>query len=316
MDPVDRIPIVAIVGPTAVGKTAAAVELAKRVGGEVVCADSRTVYRGMDIGTAKPTPAQRARVPHHLLDVADPQEVFTVQRFQALAREAIAGIRRRGRVPLLVGGSGLYVRAVLDGLRIPPVPPDWALRRRLEEEEHRDPGVLHRRLREVDPVAAFRIHPTNVRRLIRALEIWHHTGTPPSLLQTREPSEVDALRIGLQMDRRALYARIDRRVLEQVESGLVEEVARLVAAGVSPDAPAMQGLGYKEIVAFLRGEVTLEEAVWTLQRNTRRYARRQLIWFRADPAIHWIDVTGLGPVEVAERIASLLASRAGAHRLS
>ena len=315
MDPVDRIPIVAIVGPTAVGKTAAAVELAERVGGEVVCADSRTVYRGMDIGTAKPTPAQRARVPHHLLDVADPKEVFTVRRFQALASEAIAGIRSRGRVPLLVGGSGLYVRAVLDGLRIPPVPPDWALRRQLEEEERRQPGVLYRRLRAVDPVAALRIHPTNVRRLVRALEIWYHTETPPTLLQAREPTEGDALRIGLGMDRRVLYERIDRRVLEQVESGLVEEVARLLEGGVPPDAPAMQGLGYKEIVAFLRGEVTLEEAVRTLQRNTRRYARRQLIWFRADPAIHWLDVTGLTPAEVAERIASLLASRRGVHRL-
>ncbi|MDR7568846.1 MAG: tRNA (adenosine(37)-N6)-dimethylallyltransferase MiaA, partial [Armatimonadota bacterium] len=255
-----RLPVLAIVGPTAVGKTEVAVLVAERIGGEILCADSRTVYRGMDIGTAKPSPQLRARVPHHLLDVVEPHEVFTVQRFQQLARETIARIRARDRVPMLVGGTGLYVRAVLDGLRIPPVPPDWELRRRLEEEEHRQPGVLFRRLREVDPESAARIHPTNLRRLIRALEIWHHLGVPPSQVRARGPEE-PSLRVGLTMDRRMLYARIDRRIDEQLQAGFVEEVRRLLAGGVPPSAPALQALGYREIAAHLHGEMSLAEAI-------------------------------------------------------
>ncbi|MCS7172639.1 MAG: tRNA (adenosine(37)-N6)-dimethylallyltransferase MiaA [Armatimonadetes bacterium] len=293
-----RLPILAIVGPTAVGKTEVAVLVAERVGGEILCADSRTVYRGMDIGTAKPSPQLRARVPHHLLDVADPHEVFTVQRFQQLAREVLVQVRARGRVPVLVGGTGLYVRAILDGLQIPPVPPDWELRRRLEEEEYRHPGVLYARLREVDPESASRIHPANLRRLIRALEIWHHLGVPPSQIRSRGPEE-PSLRVGLTMDRGMLYTRIDRRIEEQLQAGFVEEVRRLLEGGVPPSAPALQALGYREIAAYLRGEVSLAEAISRWRRNTRRYARRQLIWFRADPRIQWLDVTGLPPEAVA-----------------
>ncbi|MDR5709004.1 MAG: tRNA (adenosine(37)-N6)-dimethylallyltransferase MiaA [Armatimonadota bacterium] len=305
-----RLPVLAIVGPTAVGKTEVAVLVAERIGGEILCADSRTVYRGMDIGTAKPSPQLRARVPHHLLDVVEPHEVFTVQRFQQLARETIARIRARDRVPMLVGGTGLYVRAVLDGLRIPPVPPDWELRRRLEEEEHRQPGVLFRRLREVDPESAARIHPTNLRRLIRALEIWHHLGVPPSQVRARGPEE-PSLRVGLTMDRRMLYARIDRRIDEQLQAGFVEEVRRLLAGGVPPSAPALQALGYREIAAHLHGEMSLAEAISRWRRNTRRYARRQLIWFRADPQVQWLDVTGLPPEGVAERVVQLVHAEVG-----
>ncbi len=292
------------------GKSEAAVLVAERIRGEVICADSRTVYRGMDIGTAKPTPAMRARVPHHLLDVVDPREVFTVRRFQQLAQQAIAEIRARGRVPLLVGGTGLYVQAVLDGLQIPPVPPDWALRQRLEEEERNQPGVLFSRLQEIDPLTAARIPPRNLRRVIRALEIWYHLGIPPSQARGRGPEE-PSLRIGLTMDRRALYGRIDRRIDEQLAAGLVEEVRRLVASGVPLHAPSMQGLGYKEIAAYLIGEVDLEEAVQQLRRNTRHYARRQLIWFRADPRIRWLDVTGLPPEAVAEQIMALVHAEVG-----
>jgi tRNA dimethylallyltransferase len=291
-----------LVGPTAVGKSAVAVEVAERIGAEIVCADSRTVYRGMDIGTAKPTPRMRGRVPHYLLDVADPREVFTVRDFQRMGRSAIEGIRSRGRVPLLAGGTGLYVRAVLDGLDIPEAPPDWALRRQWEAEERTEPGVLYRRLQGRDPTAAAEIPRSNIRRIIRALEVIRHTGRPISEQRRRAPVDVDAVQVGLTMDRAALYERIDRRALEQIEAGLVEEVRGLLEAGLDPQLPSMLGLGYREIVAYLRREVELDEAVRTLQRNTRRYAKRQLTWFRADPRIRWIAVDGMDAAEVAERV--------------
>jgi tRNA dimethylallyltransferase len=297
--------LVVICGPTAVGKTAAAVELASQLGGEIVCADSRTLYRGMDIGTAKPTAEQRRRVPHHLIDVADPDQPLTVATYRVLALQAVEAIRRRGRVPLLVGGTGLYIRAVVDGWTIPAVPPDPALRARLEEEERARPGSLHARLRQVDPVAAARTHPHNVRRLVRALEVYAHTGRPISELQRADPIGA-AVQVGLTMDRAALYRRIEARVRDQLECGLVEEVRTLLARGYDPRLPAMQGLGYKEIAAFLRGECSLEEAVARLVRNTRHYARRQWIWFRRDPRIRWLDVDDLAPAQVADAIAAML----------
>jgi len=301
----NKIPLVVVVGPTAVGKSTAAVELAERLGGEVVCADSRTVYRGMDIGTAKPTPAMRARVPHHLLDVVDPTEVFTVWEFQRLASEAIAQIRARGRVPLLVGGTGLYVRAVVDGLVIPQVPPDWAARRLWEEEERQQPGVLYRRLRELDPQAAARILPQNLRRVIRALEVVVHTGRPFSEQARREEGEL-AVQLGLVVDRMRLHERIRRRIQEQLQAGLVEEVRGLVARGVDPSKPAMQGLGYKELIPYIRGEVSLEQAIRQLERNTRRYAKRQWTWLRADPRIRWVNVEDWPPQVVAARLLEIL----------
>jgi tRNA dimethylallyltransferase len=296
---------VVVVGPTAVGKSACAVELAERLGGEVVCADSRTVYRGMDIGTAKPTEAMRARVPHHLLDVVDPWEVFTVWEFQRLAREAIADIRARGKVPILVGGTGLYVKAVVDGLVIPQVPPDWAARRAWEEEERQQPGVLYRRLQELDPEAASRIPPRNVRRVIRALEVCVRTGEAFSALARRQPGE-EAVQVGLTADRARLYERIRQRIEEQLRAGLVEEVRALLRRGVDPALPAMQGLGYKELVPYVLGRTTLEEAVRTLERNTRRYAKRQWTWFRADPRVRWVDVDDLPPQAVADRVLEVL----------
>lgn len=312
---VRALPLLVVVGPTAVGKSAVAVELAERLGGEVVCADSRTVYRGMDIGTAKPTAALRARVPHHLLDVADPEEVFTVWDFQRLARQAIADIRARGRVPILVGGTGLYVRAVVDGLLIPQVPPDWATRRAWEEQERQQPGVLYRRLMELDPEAASRIPPQNLRRVIRALEVVVHTGRPFSQLARREAGE-EAFQVGLTVDRPGLYERISRRIQQQLAAGLVEEVRALLARGVDPSRPAMQGLGYKELVPHVLGQVGLEEAVRQLERNTRRYAKRQWTWFRADPRVRWVDVDDLPPEAVSERVLEVLRAEGVALGLS
>jgi tRNA dimethylallyltransferase len=298
--------LIVICGPTCTGKTAAAIELADSLGGEIIAADSLTVYRFMDIGTAKPTPAQQARVPHHLLDVAAPDEVFTVARFRRLARAVLDDIRKRGRVPFLVSGTGLYIRAMADDLQIPEVPPQWDLRARLEEAEHAEPGSLHRHLTAVDPAAAARIHPRNVRRVVRALEVFETTGTPISSQQRHGNTALEATRVGLSVDRSALYERIDARVDEQIAAGLVEEVRGLIASGYSPSLPSMQGLGYKEIVAFLNGDQSLEETVVTLKRNTRRYAKRQFTWFRADPRIRWIDATGKSAADVAAAIAAML----------
>lgn len=299
--------LLVVCGPTCTGKTAAAVDLAERIGGEIVAADSRTVYRFMDIGTAKPTAEQQARVRHHLLDVADPGEVFTVARYRRLAKAVIADIQNRGRRSVLVGGTGLYIRAVVDDLRIPEVPPRWDLRASLEAAERAQPGLLHGRLTTIDPETAARIHPRNVRRLVRAIEVFESTGQPISALQRRGPeSSTGAIRVGLTMDRRALYQAIDARVDAQVADGLVSEVRGLLERNYARSLPSMQGLGYKEIVEFLDGNTTLEQATATLKRNTRRYAKRQLTWFRADPRIRWIDVTEKTSIEVAGEVGAML----------
>lgn len=311
--------LVVIAGPTATGKTRAALAVARRIGAEIVCADSRTIYRGMDIGTAKPSPAARAQRPHHLLDVADPAETFTLADYQRLAMEAIAGVHDRGRTTVLTGGTGLYIRAVVDHVAVPAVAPDWDLRNRLAAEE-RDggPGTLHQKLLAIDPEAAERIDPRNVRRVIRALEVWEATGAPLSSFHGQirggrwvPPDPAGAGEAGPRMvafttDRERLRARIDRRIDDQLHAGLVEEVRTLLRAGCGRGLPSMQGLGYKEIAAYLEGETTLDEAVAQLRRNTYRYAKRQMTWFRADPRYRWIDVGGLPPDSVAAAVLETL----------
>ena len=305
--------LVVLAGPTGVGKTPAAIAFAEAVGAEIVCADSRTLYRGMDIGTAKPTAQDRARVPHHLLDVARPDEVVTLADYQRLARRAIEVIRGRGRLPLLVGGSGLHIRAVVDGLEIPPAEPDWNLRETLEAEERAGgPGLLHGRLREVDPAAAARIHPSNLRRIIRALEVHAKTGVPISVLQrATDPPSHRAERgsvtmIALAVDRARLYDRIHRRIDEQLAAGLVEEVRALVGARYPKTLPALQGVGYKELIPYVEGSLSLEESTALIRRNTRRYAKRQLTWFRNDPRYRWLDVADDPPDAVADRIQAVI----------
>jgi len=299
-------PLIVICGPTATGKTSAAVELAERIRGEIIAADSRTVYREMDIGTAKPTPALQARVRHYVIDVARPDEVMTVASYRRLALAAMEEIQARGKVPLLVGGTGLYIRAITDGLTIPEVPPDWSLRERLEKLERDAPGTLHARLLSVDPMAASRIHPKNIRRLIRALEVYEHTGRPISELQRTMKLAGPTVLVGLTMDRSELNRRIDVRVDVQIDAGLVEEVRRLLDAGYARDLPALQGLGYKEIIAHIDGQVSLEEATKVLKRNTRGFAKRQLTWFRRDSRIRWLDVTDKSSEQVADAIQSVL----------
>lgn len=295
--------VIAIVGPTAVGKTALSLRLAEAFGGEVVSADSRQIYRGMDIGTAKATSAERARVPHHLVDIADPDERLTLAQYKALADAAIRDIWSRGRLPLLVGGTGLYVRAVLEGWMAPQAPPNEALRAALYARAERE-GVegLHRELAAVDPQAAAIIDARNVRRVIRALEVYHELGAPISQLQTKQAPDYRILRIGLTLPRPALYARIDARVDAMLAGGLVDEVRGLLAQGYTPDLSAMSGLGYRQIAQSLGGEISLDEAVVLIKRHTRRFVRQQYNWFRLDdPAIHWLDATD-EPAEAASAL--------------
>jgi len=293
--------IVVIVGPTAAGKTALAVALAERCDGEIVNADSRQIYRGMDIGTAKPPPELRAHIPHHLIDIRDPDEPFGLHDFLLLANAAIQDIARRGRLPLVVGGTGQYIRALVEGWHAPPVPPDPALRAELAARAAREGGAaLYAELVALDPVAAQTIDPRNVRRVIRALEVIRATGRPFSTQRSKEKPPYRALLIGLRVSRETLYRRIDRRVEEMFASGLVEEVRRLVAAGYGCDLPAMRSIGYAEVCGYLRGELTLAEAVARTKTATHRLARMQANWFRlTDARIHWLDAEATLPVEPA-----------------
>ncbi|MGO0123345.1 tRNA (adenosine(37)-N6)-dimethylallyltransferase MiaA [Desulfothermobacter acidiphilus] len=299
----ERWPLVVITGPTATGKTAVAIEVALRLKGEIISADSMMVYRGMDIGTAKPSLEERRGVPHHLIDVVEPDQHFSVGAFQAMVQELIPAIHQRGHWPLLVGGTALYLRAVIDGYTL-AVEANRELRQRLLEEARRL-GTAHfyEQLRAIDPQAAAKIHPHDRKRLVRALEIYYQTGKPPSELQRQAPPPYRVLMFGLHLPRTELYRRIEQRVDAMIAAGLVEEVRRLLERGISPQATSMQGLGYKEIAAYLRGEVSWEQALYLLKRNTRRFAKRQLTWFRRDPRIRWLDVTRHAGVEdLAEEI--------------
>lgn len=287
------IPLLVVVGPTAAGKTDFAVALAERLRDvvivEAVSADSRQVYREMEIATAKATAAQRALLPHYVIDIVRPDEDYSLAQYQAGATAAIADIWARGRMPLLLGGTGLYVRAVVDGLAIPEVPPDPALRAALEVEvAAHGPGVLHTRLAALDPVTAARIDARNPRRLIRALEVCIGSGRPLSEQRGARPTPYHPLMLGLNMERAALYARADARVDVMLAAGLVEEARELAAHGYGWELPAMSSLGYREIGAYLRGETTLAAAVERLKLNTHAYTRRQLTWFRPDTRITWL----------------------------
>jgi len=283
--------IITIVGPTATGKSALAIRLALALGGEIVSADSRQVYKYMDIGTAKPSLEDQAAIPHHIIDIIYPDENFTLATYQELAFQAIADIQRRGKLAFLVGGSGLYVRAVTGGLSIPKVAPDPELRRRLEKRaEQEGYQVLYSELLKADPIAAEKIDPRNVRRVIRALEVCLTAGVPFSQLKKASP-KVATVTIGLTTAREDLYKRIDSRVDDMIERGLVDEVKWLIDRGYSPDLPAMSGLGYKQIVSYLKGETSLEETVQRIKFETHRFARHQYAWFRPkDEHIHWFDI--------------------------
>jgi tRNA dimethylallyltransferase len=303
-------PLLALVGPTASGKTEAGIALALAFGAEVVSVDSMLVYRGMDVGTAKPSTSERRGVPHHLIDVADPSEPFSVARYQGLAGEAVADIEARGRPPLLVGGSGLYLRAVVDHLEIPGTDP--ATRADLEREaDALGAAGLYRRLVSADPVAAAKIEPGNVRRTVRALEVAVVTGRSFSEFATAW-DEYPAGRVravGVELPREILADRVGRRVRAMLEAGLLEEVRGLVERGLGGWLTSSRAIGYAEMARHLQGEVSIEEAVAATERRTTNLARRQMAWFRRDPRIHWVAAGPGGAMEVLDELRTELEAR-------
>ena len=283
--------LLGLVGPTASGKTALSMQLARRHDMEIVCMDSMQVYRGMDIGTAKPTLEEQRRLPHHMLDVADPREPYSVAEYREAAAQAIDGILKRGCLPVLVGGTGLYLRALSLPLSLGGTSRQDEVREKYEAVLQRDgKEALHALLANRDPETALRLHPNDTRRVIRALEVWEVTGVPFSRQQMPrvEDGPYDLRLFAMDLPRGELYQRIEERVDLMLKDGLIDEVESLLRHGVPPDAQAMQGLGYKELVPVLRGETPLEDAVVLLKQRTRNYAKRQLTWFNKDKRIRWL----------------------------
>ena len=305
-------PLVVVVGPTAVGKTEMALYLGQALAGEIVSADSRQVYRGMDIGTAKPTPAEQQQVPHHLIDIRNPDETLSLGEYRRLALAAIAAIHERGRLPLLVGGTGQYVRAVVEGWQVPEVPPQPQLRAELEALAAREGHMaVFARLQALDPVSAARIDPRNLRRVIRALEVTLVLGRPFSQVRSKAPPPFRILQIGLTRPRPLLYARADARIEAMFARGFVDEVRRLLAQGYGPDLPAFSSLGYREVAGYLAGSYPLEEAKALLRRHTRQFIRRQYNWFALnDPAITWFDREQTTPATILDRVQAWLETSA------
>ena len=287
-------PMIILTGPTAVGKTDLSIQLAKAINGEIISADSMQVYRHMDIGSAKVTPEEMDGVPHHLIDVLEPEEEFNVVVFQKLAKEALTGIYERGHIPIIVGGTGFYIQALLYDIDFTENDGDTAIREELEElAQMKGAGYLHQMLQEIDPESAAAIHQNNVKRVIRAIEFYRQTGTKISLHNEQErekQSPYQFLYYVLDTDRKALYERIDRRVDLMMEHGLVDEVKHLADMGCTRDMVSMQGLGYKEILDYLSGEITLEEAVYILKRDTRHFAKRQITWFKRERDVRWLEL--------------------------
>lgn len=287
-------PMIILTGPTAVGKTDLSIQLAKAMNGEIISADSMQVYRHMDIGSAKVTPEEMDGVPHHLIDVLEPEEEFNVVVFQKLAKEALTGIYEREHIPIIVGGTGFYIQALLYDIDFTENDGDTAIRRELEKlAQTQGAGCLHQMLQEIDPESAAAIHQNNVKRVIRAIEFYRQTGKKISLHNEQErekQSPYQFLYYVLDTDRKTLYERIDRRVDLMMEHGLVDEVKHLADMGCTRDMVSMQGLGYKEILDYLSGEISLEEAVYILKRDTRHFAKRQITWFKRERDVRWLEL--------------------------
>ncbi len=291
-------PLIILTGPTAVGKTALSVRLAKAVGGEIISADSMQVYRHMDIGSAKITKEEMEGIPHHLIDVLNPDEEFNVTTFQQLAKKAVEEIYSRGRIPIVAGGTGFYIQALLYDIDFTENGEDTSIRDELEAlGREKGAGFLHNMLKDIDPESAEEIHANNQKRVIRAIEYYRQTGEPISEHNKRErqkKSPYDFLYYVVNTDRNVLYERIDRRVDLMVQHGLVKEVEQLKAMGCTRDMVSMQGLGYKEILDYLQGASTLEEAVYILKRDTRHFAKRQLTWFKRERDVKWLNLPDFG----------------------
>lgn len=296
--------LLVILGPTGAGKTQLSLDLAKRVGGEIISADSRYLYKGLDIGTAKPTLAERAQVPHHLIDVTTPDQPWSLAQYQIAAVGLIGEINGRGRLPMLVGGTGQYVQAILEGWTIPAGETDDDLRAHLQAQADAGEGVaLVQRLQMLDPVAAEAIDPRNLRRVIRALEVTLRTGQPFSQQRKKNPPNYQTYVIGLNLPREALYKRLDTRIEAMLANGLVAEVQGLAAQGFGWELPAMSAIGYKQVGAYLQGRVSLDEAVAQIKHDTRVFVRRQANWFKPDdPAIHWLNGEHINLDELAGEV--------------
>lgn len=285
--------LIAIIGPTAVGKTALSIDLAQQLDTEIISGDSMLIYKGMDIGTAKPGIRERRGIKHHLVDILDPTQDFNAVQFQQLAAEKIKEINQQGKIPLLVGGTGLYVKALLEGYQFNDLPGDEKLRTQLTSmADQYGNEYLHTMLMKVDPVTAKRLHPNDIRRIIRALEVHYTAGVTVSQQKAFNQDGIvyDAVVIALTMDRAILYERINKRVDIMMQQGLVAEVERLLDNGVPPESQAMQGIGYKEIVSYLHNRTDLPTAIDNIKKATRHFAKRQLTWYRRMPYIHWVDI--------------------------
>lgn len=284
-------PLIVILGPTAAGKTELAIRLAKKFSAEILSADSRQFYRGMDIGTAKPNSQQLQEIPHHFVDIANPDEIIGLSEFQEMVTRVIEDLHERNKLPFLVGGTGQYIRAVIEGWEIPPQPPNQRLREALSAwGNHIGAEALHEGLRALDPAAADFIQPQNARRTVRALEVIFSTGRKFSEQRVRNSPPYHQLLIGIKRDRQELYERIDRRIEEMVSVGLLEETKKLIDSGYSAELPSFSAIGYREMASVLRGNLSLEEAIVLMKRRTRAYVRRQANWFKeSDPRIHWLE---------------------------
>ncbi len=298
--------VIAIVGPTATGKTEISVKLAKKLGGEIISADSRLVYRDFNIGTAKPSAEEMQGIPHYMIDVEDPQNTYTAGRYKKEAGDKIKEILNKNRIPIVVGGTGFYIRALLEGLDIPDIDPDHEFRKKMQEiAETKGKEVLHSKLKVIDPVIAEKLHPNDTFRVIRALEIHQLTGEPVSDFQTFSRPEYDVLYIGLNArNRDFLYDRINKRVLQMIDKGLVEEVKMLIDK-YGRTISVLKTLGYREICDYLNGLYSLEEAIEQIQKNTRNFAKRQLTWFRANQEINWFYIDENTPDEICEQVIKL-----------
>ena len=300
--------LLAIIGPTGIGKTKLAIQLALHFNGEIINADSRQIYRYMDIGTAKPTKEELAAVPHHLVDIIELNEEFSLAEYQQLTEKNIQDIQARGKIPFLVGGSGLYVWAILEGWIVPKVAPDGPFRQELEKKAEMGQGTaLYQELTQIDPTAAAKIDPHNIRRVIRAIEVNKLSKTPFSALQQKQPPTFKSLIIGLTADRQELYRRADERVDNMLKQGFVEEVRTLLKMGYNFTLPAMSSIGYREIGQYLSGKMTPDAAVYKIKTGTHRFIRHQYAWFRLDDErIKWFDVEKAPESEINRTVAEFL----------
>jgi tRNA dimethylallyltransferase len=302
--------LVVIVGPTGIGKTRLAIKLARKFNGEIIGADSRQVYRFMDIGTAKPTPEELALVPQHLVSIVNPDEEFNLAFFQEKAHQAIEDIQNRGKLPFLVGGTGLYIKAIIENFSLPAIPPDQNFRYNIEKNaDDKTIDDLYTHLAAEDPDAAAKIDRRNVRRLTRALEVHDKAGKAFSQLGTKQPPVYDVFIIGLTADRAELYRIVDRRVDGMIQQGFIQEVEGLLKQGYDFNLPSLSGIGYKQIGQYLRGEITLETAVQKIKTETHRFIRHQYAWFRlADERIHWFDIGRVEDPEIEKTLSGFLKS--------